>query len=205
MAPGPSGGTPLVPAGELRAEPVTSELWPDLLDLFGANGAYSNCWCTWWLMTGKAWDAATAKQRRTRLHELVTSGEEPGLLAYAGEEAVGWCAVGPRQRYDRFTSPRARVYRTVDDEPSWVVNCFYIPRAWRGAGVATFLLGEAVDFVVRRGGKLVEGYPIDLEAAPTGAAGLFVGSLSMFLHAGFTEVARVNGRPLVRRRLEPTR
>lgn len=36
--------------------PVTPERWDDLVRLFGANGAYANCWCMWWRVTAAAFD-----------------------------------------------------------------------------------------------------------------------------------------------------
>lgn len=182
-------------------EPVSADRWEDLLEVFGPNGAYSNCWCTWWILTGKEWDDASASQRRQVIEGLVREGDEPGLLAYDGEEAVGWCAVGPRLRYRRMMSPRATVYRPLDDDvDGWVVNCFYIKAGRRGEGIAKVLLDAAIPFAFDRGADRIEAYPLDVDARPkTTRADLFVGALSMFLEAGFEEVARVKGRPVVRR------
>ncbi len=185
----------------MAIHPVTPDRWNDVLELFGENGAYSNCWCTWWLLTGKAWDAASKDERRELLHSKVETGHEPGLLAYRDGRPVGWCAVGPRDRYARLNSPRARVYKRIDDADTWVINCFFIHRDHRGTGVATALLDAAVAHAERRGATIVEGYPIDREAKPSRSADLFVGTLTMFRDAGFEEVNRVGDRPLVRRRL----
>lgn len=185
----------------LRIEAVTAERWEDLLELFGPNGAYSNCWCTWWILTGKQWDGAEASQRRQIIQDLVAEGAEPGLLAYDGTEPVGWCAVGPRRRYGRMMSPLATVYRPLDDDATgWVINCFYIKSGHRGEGIAGVLLDAAVLFAFDSGADRIEAYPLDVEARPkTTRADLFVGALSMFLDAGFEEVTRVKGRPVVRR------
>ena len=112
----------------LRIEPVTPERWDDVETLFGRNGAYANCWCTWWTWRASEWDRTTAAERKARLRAQVEGDEKPGLLAYDGDEPVGWCAIAPRQRYGRLTSPRARTYRPLDDRPSWVVT----PRGDRG-------------------------------------------------------------------------
>jgi GNAT superfamily N-acetyltransferase len=130
---------------------------------------------------------------------MVADGDEPGLLAYRDGEPVGWVAVGPRSRYARMMSPRAVVYRPIDEEPSWVVNCFYVARPHRKSGVAGALLAAAVRFAFERGAGLIEAYPLDLERASPTDASLYVGSLRMFLDAGFEEVARVKDRPVVRR------
>lgn len=178
--------------------PVTADRRGDLLELFGDNGAYSNCWCTWWILTGRQFDEAQKEDRRDILLDLVDDGSEPGLLAYRDGAPVGWCAVGPRERFARMMSARARVYKPIDDRPSWVINCFYIPRAERGQGLANDLLAAAVGFARDRGATLLEAYPIDRSANDHTAASLFVGTLSMFADAGFSEAARQNDRPLVR-------
>jgi len=188
-------------SARLEIAPATPDRKDDLLDLFGPNGAYSNCWCTWWLLRGRDWDATPKEGRRALLMGLVERGEAPGLIAYRDGTPVGWCAVGPRSRYERFMSPRARVYRPFDEEPTWVVNCFFIPREHRGQGIATALLDAAVRFAGARGARIVEGYPIDRTASAHTSSSLFVGSLSTFHAAGFAEVARTGDRPLVRKEL----
>ncbi|MFH1330505.1 MAG: GNAT family N-acetyltransferase [Actinomycetota bacterium] len=181
----------------LDIRPVTPERWDDLERLFGPNGAYSNCWCTWWVLPGKEWDGTAPTARRAILQGLVAEGAEPGLLAYLAGEPVGWCAVGPRERYARMMSPRSRTFRPLDDRPSWVVNCFFIARSARRRGVAVALLA-AVDYAFAHGAERLEAYPIDPETTKPNAANLFVGWLPAFLEAGFVEVARVGARPVVR-------
>lgn len=175
--------------------PATADKWRDVLRLFGPNGAYSNCWCTWWILRSRDWEAAPAQDRRSLLESLVASGAEPGLLAYLDDEPIGWCAVGPRQRYARMMSTRSPVYRPLDDEPSWVINCFFIAPPHRRRGVAGTLLREAVAFAFSNGAERIEAYPRDDACS---AAELYVGSLAMFRDAGFREVARMRGRPVVR-------
>ena len=84
---------------------------------FGANGAYGNCWCTWWVLTAKVVDATAPQGRRAILRRLVADGEEPGLLAYLEGEPVGWCAVGPWERYARMMSSRSRTFRPSTSSP----------------------------------------------------------------------------------------
>jgi GNAT superfamily N-acetyltransferase len=175
--------------------PATPDRWDDVLRLFGPTGAYSNCWCTWWVLRSREWEATPAAERRAVLEGMVASGSEPGLLAYVSGEPVGWCAVGPRERYSRMTSPRSTVYRPLDGEPSWVINCFFVARSHRGLGIATRLLGAAIEYAFSHGAQRIEAYPRQ-EAAS--AAELYVGSLEMFRAEGFEEVARMRGRPLVR-------
>jgi len=183
---------------DLAIHPVTPDRWDDLERLFGPNGAYSNCWCTWWVLPAKEWDGTAPLARRAILHRLVADGEEPGLLAYLDDDPVGWCALGPRERYARMMSPRSRTFRPLDDLPSWVINCFFIARPARGQGVATALLAAAVDYAFARGAERIEAYPIDPATQAPTTDNLFVGYLPAFLGAGFVEVARVGKRPVVR-------
>ena len=181
----------------LEIHPVTVDRWDDLLTLFGPNGAYSNCWCTWWILTGKEYGEADPADRRSLLETLVLNDEEPGLLAYRDGQPVGWCAVGPRQRYTRLMSARSETYRPVDDAVgNWVINCFYLPRGERRLGIATQLLDAAVDYAFAHGAISIDGYP--LVDTSRGANSLYVGTVSMFERAGFAEIRRVRERPLMR-------
>jgi GNAT superfamily N-acetyltransferase len=87
----------------------------------------------------------------------------------------------------------------------WSINCFYIDRRHRGAGVAGALLAGAVAHARERGATQVEGYPIHQASEARASADLYTGTLEMFERAGFREVARRGGRPIVRRSLRPLR
>ncbi len=136
------------------------------------------------------------ERNRRSLRRLVTSGAVPGLLAYAGREPVGWVAVEPRERYARLAASRSLA--PVDDRPAWAATCFFVARGWRKRGIARQLLAAAADHVRRRGGRILEGYPID-SGRPLTAPDLYRGSLSTFARLGFAEVARRSPiRPVMR-------
>jgi GNAT superfamily N-acetyltransferase len=179
--------------------PATPDRWDDVVALAGANGFSSGCWCTWWLLSSQEWGALAAPMRRAVLERLVVEGDPPpGLLAYVDGEAVGWIAVGPRTRYGRLE--RSPKLKPVDDEPVWIVNCFVVRRDHRRRGLSRQLLDAAVRFAADHGARHVEGVPIDTDASTSvTAAGLYTGSLSTFESAGFVEIARRGGRPIVRR------
>ena len=188
------------PADGLDVVPATPDRWDDVAALAGPNGFYAGCWCSWWLLSSSAFDAASPEERRAVLQGLVADGEEPGLLAYRDGEPVGWVAVGPRDRYGRLQ--RSPKLKPVDDTPVWIVNCFVVRRDARGAGVAAALLEAAIEFARDRGATHLEGVPIDTTTgAAKGAAALYTGVLSTFEGAGFAEIARRGGRPIVRRQL----
>lgn len=181
----------------LALHPLTPERWNDLVDLFGPErGANSGCWCMWWRMKRADWKAAAREEKRDRFRAIVDVGPPPGVLAYAGDKAVGWCAVGPRETLPRMTS--SRVAAPFDGiEGVWAVNCFYVRSGYRGQGLMQVLLDGAVAFARKQGAKIVEACPIETERKLTWGEG-YVGVAPVFRAAGFTEVARRSPtRPLM--------
>jgi GNAT superfamily N-acetyltransferase len=89
---------------------------------------------------------------------------------------------------DRWDWGSAATRRAAEDG-LWSVTCFVVRVGHRRHGVATALLAGAVDLARRHGARVVEAYPVDPSVRPTGSAGLYRGTLSMYLRAGFTAVA----------------
>jgi hypothetical protein len=75
--------------------PPTPDLWPALEDLFGAVGACNGCWCMYWRI-GSAYRKRPREQNKAALRKIVKRGPPPGLLAFDGDVAVGWCQLTPR-------------------------------------------------------------------------------------------------------------
>jgi ribosomal protein S18 acetylase RimI-like enzyme len=195
-------GTQPLPEG-LEVHPVTPDRWDDLADLAGERGFTSGCWCMWWRVTSKEFDERHGVGLRRDLHQLVTTGPEPGLLAYVDGVPAGWVAVAPRDDYPRLD--RSPKLRRLDDRPVWSITCFTIDRRHRRRGVAAALLDAAVEFARQRGAEVVEAYPIDTAGGKRSSADLYTGTLAMFERAGFEEVARRGGRPIVRRAVSVSR
>jgi len=177
--------------------PLTPDRWPDLERLFGPRGACAGCWCMWWRLSRQEWNRGKGEGNRKAFRKLVRSGAEPGVLAYADGESVGWCAIARREQYPRLNS--SRILKPVDDQPVWSVTCFYIARGSRHQGLSTALLKAAVDFARVRGAQIVEGYPHDPKKA-TADVFVYTGLVSAFRKVGFKEVARRSKtRPIMRR------
>jgi GNAT superfamily N-acetyltransferase len=183
---------------ELDIRPATPERWDDLEDLVGANGAYSGCGCTYDRLTGRGFSAAAGAGAHTILRDLVAAGPPPGLLAYAGGSAVGWCALAPREEYGRVL--RSPLVKPIDPAETgvWSITCFYVRRAARRTGVAEVLLTAAVAYAGEHGARVVEGYPIEPSAERS--ADLYPGTVGMFRRGGFREVSRNTPRRIVMRR-----
>ena len=176
--------------------PLTPDRWPDVEYLFGPRGACAGCWCMWWRLSRPEWNRGKGEGNRKAFRKLVRSGAEPGVLAYADGEAVGWCAIAPRGQYPRLDG--SRILKPVDDQPVWSVTCFYVARGFRHQGLSAALLKAAVDFARARGAKIVEGYPHDTKKA-TADVFVYTGLASAFRKTGFKEVARRSKtRPIMR-------
>lgn len=168
----------------LSVRPVTPELWPALEDLFGERGACAGCWCMYWRI-GAAYRKRAASENRNEFQALVTEGPPPGLLAFAGELAVGWCQVTPCDALP-WIDKTWRLKR-VDDMPVWAVSCFYVRKGWRRKGVTRALIDGAVTMARAAGAPALEAYPLDGAVSPSATS---TGYVSTFLRAGFREVAR---------------
>lgn len=201
MSTGREMGEAAGPARGLKIEPLTFDRWRDFERLFGPRGACGGCWCMWWRLTPREFGKRKGAGNKRAMKALVRRGEVPGLLAYDGEEAVGWCAVAPRSAYARLG--RSRILRPVDDAEVWSVVCFYVAKDWRRRGVTTALLRAATAYVKSRGGKVVEGYPVEPEKDKIPDAFAYPGLAAAFKAAEFDEVARRSPtRPIMRYHLK---
>ncbi len=181
----------------LEFHPLTPDRWMDLERLFGERGACGGCWCMWWRLSHREFEAQKGEGNRQALRALVQAGEVPGILAYRGGQPVGWCAVAPRERFPRLA--RSRILRPVDEAPVWSVVCFFVAKEHRGQGVHEALLRAAAEYVRQQGGGIVEGYPVEPEEGYLPPAFAYHGLASAFRKAGFVEVARRSEtRPIMR-------
>ena len=180
----------------LSIKPIKRNLWTDLEELFGSNGACGGCWCMHWKLRGKAYEEAKGYETRQMHKSIVDSGVVTGLLAYWHGEVAGWVAVEPRKAYEKLA--HSRVLKPIDDQEVWWITCFFVAKQFRRNGIAVELIKAAVEHVSHRGGRIVEGYPVDSENESP-APFVFTGTASAFRQAGFMEVARnAPTRPIFR-------
>jgi len=181
---------------DLSFHPLTQKLWRDFEILFGRRGACGGCWCMYWKLRGREFDAVAGDVARQKQKAIVDSKVVPGLVAYSEGYPVGWIAVEPRSAYPRLE--HSRVLKPVDDQPVWSITCFFIEKKHRRLGISVELLKSAVDHVRKQGGKIVEGYPVDIQSKRADAF-IYTGTASVFKKAGFVEVARNSTtRPIFR-------
>ena len=181
---------------DLIVRPLTAGQWPALEDLFGRAGASNGCWCMYWRI-GPRYKERPRGENKHDLEQLARSGPAPGLLAFDGDTAVGWCELAPRADLAWLAS--SRYFRPVDDLPVWSVPCFYVRRSHRGRGVMGTLIEAAVGVADCAGAPALEAYPVDT-AVPGHTRNLFLGVASVFAQHGFEVVARpYPARPVMRK------
>jgi len=177
----------------LNIRPLTPELWPAVEDLFGKLGACGGCWCMYWRI-GSAYRKQTSEANKRAFREVVQKGPAPGLVAFDGEAAVGWCQLTPREALP-WLDKTWRLKR-VDDVPVWSISCFYVRKGYRRRGVTRALIQAALQAAKAAGAPALEAYPLDGDLTPSASS---TGYASTFAQAGFTVVGQqVPVRPIMR-------
>lgn len=177
-----------MPSMTVEVHPATADRFDDVASLLAPKtpGAGA-CWCLSPRLASSELHELGAEGRPGKMRDLCGEDPPPGLLAYLDEEAVGWCAVGPRAGMGRLT--RSRTIQQVDDLPVWSVICFVVKAGHRRRGVATRLLEEAVAFAGAYGAPAIEGYPIDAAGTRVNTTLAFVGTTTLFERVGFERLA----------------
>lgn len=185
----------------ITTQRATTERWDDVQRALTGGGDGASCQCAWLTLRAKDWNNTTREERTALLHDEITAGPPPGLIAYVDGEAAGWVRVGPRTQQTRLAHTRAIAAATdepLTDESVWAITCFVVRREHRGKALTTRLIHDAVAFARDEGARLIEGYPVDTTTGSHASNDLFHGTLSTFLAAGFEQRAALKpGRPLV--------
>ncbi len=182
---------------DLNILPLTPDLWPALVDLFGDKGAVSGCWCMYWRI-GSQYRRRPGEANKEEFHQVVKNGPPPGLLALNGDLPVGWCQLTPRESLP-WLDQTWRLKR-VDDVPVWSLSCLYVRKGYRKRGVTTALIKAALQAARQAGAPALEAYPLDANLSPSSTG---TGFVSTFERLGFKIVARhVAARPIMRHDLQ---
>jgi len=184
------------------ARPLTPDLWPQLEELFGKVGACNGCWCMYWRL-GSEYNQRPRDENRKAFKAVVRKGPPPGILLFADDLPVGWAQVTPRAALPKLAT--ARFTRAVDDAPVWSVSCFFVRKGWRGKGVMTALVSEAVKFAKKQKAPSLEAYPMKTDTKRSNS-GMYTGNAATFAKAGFKTVAEpAPHRPTMRLDLKKAR
>jgi GNAT superfamily N-acetyltransferase len=161
------------------------------------------CWCLSYRIPSKQNLELRGTARGDLVRELVRQDPPPGVLAYDGDDVVGWAAVHPRAD---TSFARNRRIPHVDDVAVWSIWCIRVRPGYRGNGISHHLLRGAVDLARSYGAPAVEGYPVDNQGSKVDLTMAYAGTRSLFERAGFVKAADtgsvLNGFPRVLMRLD---
>ncbi|RAX44207.1 GNAT family N-acetyltransferase [Arthrobacter sp. AQ5-06] len=176
----------------------------DVKTLVGPKRPDANvCWCLSYRIPSKQNLELRGTARGDLVKELVAQDPPPGVLAYDGDEVVGWAAVHPRTD---TSFARNRRIPHVDDLDVWSVWCIRVRPGYRGKGISHHLLEGAVELARSYGAPAIEGYPVDNGGSKVDLTMAYVGTRKLFEKAGFVKAADtesvLNGFPRVLMRLD---
>ena len=216
------------------AEPyVTKELtkrtWPDFEWFFSRGNGWDFCWCMYFQRSERPQRdqfptrAAVSVHNHAEKRRLVEDRRAHGILVYRNGQPVGWCQYGPVEElpmiHVRWRDQVRTGHAALAEQPRWRITCFVTDKRHRKQGVAGVALRAALESIRKRGGGIVEAYPIvaaSFDGGPlerpvagvgtvTAAQGSFgnvstSGTVSMFRAEGFDPVARIGTSQVVVRR-----
>ena len=208
---------------------ITKELspntWPDFVKLFSPKSGWNHCWCVHfhrprplpkekWLATR----AERAKRNRREQKSLLDRGCSHGILVYLDGEPVGWCQYGRRDELARIDNlanykKSALINREAQQQKGtsrknsppppqklWRITCFVVAKNHRRQGIAGAALRAALHSIKKKGGGLVEAYPVENWSSGSFGNMSTHGAVSMFRKEHFQIVAPLNNTNVVMRR-----
>lgn len=164
-------------------EPLSLQNWDQLMELFGEKGACGGCWCMYWRLTHRDFQASKGKRNEQLFQDLVMHKKPLGVIAFIDQKPVGWCSISPRSDLVRLST--SRLLKPVDETPVWSITCLFIDKQYRRRGLSSRLIRAACENVKRYGATVVEAYPIIPKKDKVPDVFAWVGFASAFEKAGF--------------------
>jgi len=66
---------------EITIEPASAERFGDVEHALTGGGDGGSCWCQWWMLPAKDWDASTRDERRELLRADLATSPASALVA----------------------------------------------------------------------------------------------------------------------------
>jgi GNAT superfamily N-acetyltransferase len=188
--------------GPIAVRPLTPAMREQYLRYFDGpafcnNPVWARCYCLSYhidLPPGPEFDERMGALNRAERAAQIDRGEASGVLAFAGDQVVGWCNASPRATLPVLD--RTPGFECDDRDNTGSIVCYVIAPRFRGQGIARRLLDGAEEVLRSRGFRWIEAFPP--KATPTDASS-YHGKLSMYLDAGFDQV-RESARHIVVRK-----
>ncbi|WP_460773434.1 GNAT family N-acetyltransferase [Microbacterium sp. GXF7504] len=186
----------------IEVRPAT--VFEDVAAVLGPRNPTSNvCFCLTYRIPSKENQSLAGPARGERVRALCAEDPPPGVLAYDGDEPVGWAALQPRANTTFATNRRIP---HVDDLDVWSLWCVRVRPGHRKQGIAHTLVAGAVEAARDLGAPAVEAYPVDNGGRKVDLTMAYVGTRALFERAGFEKAADtssvLNGFPRVLMRLD---
>ncbi|MBC9716432.1 GNAT family N-acetyltransferase [Streptomyces sp. TRM66268-LWL] len=181
-----------------------ASVFEDVRAVIGPKSPTANvCFCLSYRIPSKIANNLREPDRSAFVAELCRAEPAPGVLAYDGEEPVGWAAVAPRAD---TTFARNRKIPHVDELPVWSLWCIRVRPGHRKQGISHALIEGAVEFARTNGAPAIEAYPLDNGDARVDLTMAYAGLRKNFERAGFTHAADTTsvlaGHPRILMRLD---
>ncbi|UTT39329.1 GNAT family N-acetyltransferase [Glutamicibacter mishrai] len=169
----------------LRIEPLTESRMEDFAAVVNPNHRQKHCWCLSHRLSAQEIRERGGEDRYEAMCSLAREKIAPGVIAYLGDQPVGWCSISPRAQIPKLEN--SKLIRPVDDLRVWSIICMVVRGGYRRRGVNRQMVLGALEYAKSLGAPAVEAYPVD----PEGRMDLtmaFVGTRKMFEEAGFEVV-----------------
>ena len=190
----------------ITIRPLTSELKGDYLDFFDHRAFTDDnpngpCYCTSpnqdeqqiQKMVSEFNSFGVKKTLRRYATEMLDRNMIHGYLAYDGEQSIGWCNAADMESYVGFVPEFARKIacgKTIS------IVCFEIAPEYRGMGIASAFIDRVCADAKSKGYAAVEGYAMLSEKRNDFD---YQGPYGLYQKVGFIEIARENGRSVMRK------
>ena len=169
----------------LRIEPLTESRMEDFAAVVNPNHRQKHCWCLSHRLSAQEIRERGGEDRYEAMCSLAREKIAPGVIAYLGDQPVGWCSISPRAQIPKLEN--SKLIRPVDDLRVWSIICMVVRGGYRRRGVNRQMVLGVLEYAKSLGAPAVEAYPVD----PEGRMDLtmaFVGTRKMFEEAGFEVV-----------------
>jgi len=164
-----------------------ASVFEDVRAVISPKSPASNvCWCLSYRIPSKLNNELRGPARGEYVAELCRAEIAPGVLAYGGDEPVGWAAVAPRAD---TSFARNRRIPHVDDLAVWSLWCIRVRPGHRKQGISHALIAGAVEFARDHDAPAIEAYPLDNGDAKVDLTMAYAGIRKNFERAGFTKAA----------------
>jgi GNAT superfamily N-acetyltransferase len=176
----------------LTTRELSIRTFPDFEKLAIKQGG---CWCMFYQRprpVGKGKSIAQwARINRKDKEALVRQGRSHAIMVYEEGTPVGWCQYGSDEELPRIDAGRGyrKVGRPDGSLKLWRITCFFVDRKHRGKGVSKVALRAALQSIRRKGGGIVEAYPVVSKKMAAVPEWRWFGTPSMFRRERFKVVA----------------